>query len=62
MEDNYTVEDGIVLRDHFAAVALDGMFRCDPSNFYMNAPLDRLQMAKRAYLWADAMLDARVEK
>jgi len=59
-DSQHPIENEILLRDHFAAVALEGAFRCDLTEFYEEIPVRRLKVAKQAYAWADVMLDARI--
>lgn len=47
-----SVNDGMTLRDYFAAKAMQGLLACD-----IYAPKD--QFAKNAYAMADAMMKAR---
>jgi hypothetical protein len=48
-------EDGMTLRDYFAGQVLNGLFAGNNTG----GPIDAL--AERAYIYADAMLDARGE-
>lgn len=50
---NMTNEKGMDLRDYFAAKAMQG-FAADP-----NWASDAEATAETAYLWADAMMEAR---
>lgn len=52
----FVMLDGMTLRDYFAAAALEGM---SPPKEYRPAGPGIAQMAQRAYLYADAMLEAR---
>jgi hypothetical protein len=56
-EANFTdkFSQGMTLRDYFAAAALQGMIA------HHGDPMNRKEMAVRAYLSADAMLAARKE-
>ena len=51
-------QDGMSLRDYFAAAALQGII----SQYTSDQPPNVNAMAKEAYLCADAMLKAREEK
>lgn len=46
-------EDGMTLRDYFAGQVINGMFAGDNLSGSVDA------IAKRAYLYADAMIEAR---
>jgi hypothetical protein len=48
-----SIQDGMTLRDWFAGQVLNGLF----SGNNVGGPIDDL--AQRAYLYADAMLDVR---
>ena len=52
----YDQEDGMTLRDYFAAMALQGMNARDTYDAGQASPYQR---AKLAYLEADAMMKAR---
>lgn len=52
-------DPAMTLRDQFAMVALEGGFKCDPTNFYYTEHKDRIAMAAKAYDWADAIFEAR---
>jgi hypothetical protein len=59
-----TTDDGMALRDYFAAKALQGLACSDTTLWPSGAdeaddPPDALFMARTAYLIADAMLAAR---
>lgn len=54
MHDPNTHEFGMTLRDYFAAKAMQG-FAADPGMGSISAA----EIAKIAYLWADAMLKER---
>lgn len=55
---------GMSLRDYFAAQALAGMTSCPEK--WISVGQDQLprqtQMARKAYIYADAMLTARIQK
>ncbi|ATM21050.1 hypothetical protein [Raoultella ornithinolytica] len=53
-------EEGMTLRDYFAAKALSGWLASYPeSNFHPVAAGNADEVAKQAYMLADAMLKAR---
>lgn len=55
-------QDGMDLRDYFAAKAMQGMLASKGVIYNKNADEDDANGAKRAYKIADAMMKARGEK
>jgi len=53
----WQTEDGMELRDYFAAKAMQGILNSVDS-FYKNE-LDSFELTKQAYKFADAMMKAR---
>lgn len=54
---DYLAQDGMTLRDYFAAKALEGMCAGQQTQLFA----DQIHLAKGAYLLADAMMKAREE-
>ena len=56
-------QDGMTLRDYFAAAALQGQLSCvETINAINKANVTGKEVAGSCYDWADAMLAARKEK
>lgn len=59
---NMAGEQGMDLRDYFAAAAMEGMLAHTGVEYGKNALIDDEAGAKRAYQIADLMMKARNEK
>jgi hypothetical protein len=56
LEDYNAAQEGMSLRDYFAAMVLNGMIAREP---FDHAKVDKAKWAGIAYAWADALLAAR---
>jgi len=56
---DYFVNEGMTLRDYFAAKAMQGLFASDTRDWNQEGEWD--ERAKAAYAMADAMMEEREE-